>query len=214
MAAGQPEQYSAPDGEGNAELIEKRSRFIAHVAVVESEEEAKEVIARVRAKYHDARHNCWCYCILNGPERYSDDGEPQGTAGLPMLEVFKRGGILNVCCVVTRYFGGILLGTGGLSRAYSEAAKLAFNDAGICVHRLYDCIKIVCGYSFLGKAKLEIEGVSGIIENTDYGENVTFNVLLPAGKLDALNKRLGEASAGAVSGIVTGKQYVKKKAGQ
>ena len=112
-------EYFVPSGPGEAELVEKRSRFLGHVRPVESEEEARAFVAEMKKKYYDARHNCWCYLIKDGPERYSDDGEPQGTAGIPMLEVFRREGVCNAVCVVTRYFGGVLLGAGGLFRAYT-----------------------------------------------------------------------------------------------
>ena len=98
------------------------SRFISYAYPVETEEEARAFLNEIRRKYHDARHNCWCYRIHGGPERFSDDGEPQGSAGMPMLEVFRKENVENCVCVVTRYFGGVLLGTGGLSRAYSQAA--------------------------------------------------------------------------------------------
>ena len=201
------DSYFAPAGAGEAEIIEKRSRFIARVTPVGSEREAKDEISRVRAEYHDARHNCWCYVIRGGPERYSDDGEPQGTAGLPMLEVFRRGGVFDVCCVVTRYFGGILLGPGGLSRAYSEAAKLALADAGITELRLWDCVEVSCPYSFLERAKKEIEGLSGAVEDIEYGEVALVRARLPSGRAEDFNKRLADASAGAVFGIVKGEKF-------
>ena len=116
-------EYYVPAGAGESEYVEKRSRFLGHVRPVESEEEAKAFIAAVKKEHYDARHNCWCYLIKDGPERYSDDGEPQGTAGIPMLEVLRREGVSNVVCVVTRYFGGVLLGSGGLFRAYTKSAK-------------------------------------------------------------------------------------------
>ena len=112
--AGDPmTEYYIPTQAGEAELVEKRSRFIGHVWRVESEEEARARIEEMKKRYYDARHNCWCYLLREGPVRYSDDGEPQGTAGQPMLNVFQREEVTNVCCVVTRYFGGILLGAGG-----------------------------------------------------------------------------------------------------
>lgn len=110
-------EYFIPTGASETELVEKRSRFLGHVWPVESEGEARARIEEIRKKHYDARHHCWCYRIREGGvERYSDDGEPQGTAGQPMLNVFQREGVTNVCCVVTRYFGGILLGAGGLVR--------------------------------------------------------------------------------------------------
>ena len=129
------EPYNIPTGAGESELTEKRSTFLGHVRCVETEDEARAFIAAMKKQYHDARHNCWCYRLHSGAERYSDDGEPQGTAGIPMLEVFKRAEVTNVVCVVTRYFGGVLLGTGGLLRAYAKSAKDALDAAGVSVVR-------------------------------------------------------------------------------
>lgn len=199
--------YRIPAGIGASEIVEKRSRFIGRVVPVANEEEAKEEIARVKAAYHDARHNCWCYNIHGGPERYSDDGEPQGTAGLPMLEVFRRGGVFGVCCVVTRYFGGILLGPGGLSRAYSGAAKQALENAGTAEMLLWDCMEISCPYSFLDQMKREIEKHSGAIESIEYKENIELLTILPAGCAEDFNKRLADVSAGMVIGTVTGQKF-------
>ena len=112
--AGDPmTEYYIPTQAGEAELVEKRSRFIGHVWRVESEEEARARIEEMKKRYYDARHNCWCYLLREGPVRYSDDGEPQGTAGQPMLNVFQREEVTNVCCVVTRFFGGPRGGGGG-----------------------------------------------------------------------------------------------------
>ena len=125
------EAYLTPAGEGSSEYVEKKSRFLGRVFAVSSEDEARALLEAVKREHYDARHNCWCYILRGGAKRYSDDGEPQGTAGQPMLNVFEREGIENVLCVVTRYFGGILLGTGGLVRAYTAAAKDALLDAGV-----------------------------------------------------------------------------------
>lgn len=117
------EEYRIPAGPSEAELVEKKSRFIGQVFPAETEEEARACIEAVRKKHYDARHHCFCYRLANGTVRASDDGEPQGTAGQPMLAVFDRENVQNVVCVVTRYFGGILLGAGGLTRAYTKTAK-------------------------------------------------------------------------------------------
>ena len=138
-------EYLIPTGAAEAELVEKRSRFIGQLFPVESEEEARACIERVKKKHYDARHNCWCYRLREGgAERYSDDGEPQGTAGQPMLNVFQREDVWNVCCVVTRYFGGILLGAGGLVRAYTQAAKDALDASGISVVRRWVEVTVEC----------------------------------------------------------------------
>ena len=125
-----PQSYYVPVDAGEAEFTEKRSRFLGHVRRVETEAEARAFLDEMRKKYYDARHNCWCFDLHDGTVRYGDDGEPQGTAGQPMLNVFQREGVENVVCIVTRYFGGILLGAGGLTRAYAKAAKDALDKAG------------------------------------------------------------------------------------
>ena len=124
-------EYLVPYESAESEFEEKRSRFISHVFLVESEAEARARIDEMKKKYYDARHNCWCFVLHDGTVRYGDDGEPQGTAGQPILNVLEREGVQDVLCVVTRYFGGILLGAGGLCRAYTKAAKDALDDAGI-----------------------------------------------------------------------------------
>ena len=131
------ETFRVPFQASDSEFVEKRSRFISHLLPVESEEDARAFIAQVKKQYYDARHNCWCYLIGENIVRYSDDGEPQGTAGQPMLNVFQREGVTNVVCVVTRYFGGILLGAGGLTRAYSKGARDALCAAGYEIGRAH-----------------------------------------------------------------------------
>jgi len=148
--------YWVPFGEGTAELVEKRSRFIGRVFRVSSEAEARAKIEAVKKEHYDARHNCWC-CLLRegGVLRYSDDGEPQGTAGQPMLNVFQREEVFDVCCVVTRYFGGILLGAGGLVRTYSGAAKAALCAAGLSRMSLWATVLLPCTYPLFERMKLE-----------------------------------------------------------
>ena len=134
--------------------------------------------------------------------RYSDDGEPQGTAGQPMLNVFVREEVTNVCCVVTRYFGGILLGAGGLTRAYGGTAKLALNEAGISRMRLWATLAIPCAYSQYEQVKLLVEGEGGIIADTDFAADVVLTVLLPAEQTDVLQEKLTELSAGQIELLV------------
>ena len=124
-------EYFIPAGPGEAEFIEKRSRFLGHIRHVDSEEEAKAFVNQIKKEHYDARHNCWCYLLRGGVERYSDDGEPQGTAGIPMLEVFRREGVTDIVCVVTRYFGGVLLGAGGRLRAYLRRASRRFRPGAL-----------------------------------------------------------------------------------
>ena len=194
-------EYYIPTRESEATFVEKRSEFISHVWRVESEEEARAHIEATKKKHYDARHNCWCYIIRGGAVRYSDDGEPQGTAGQPMLNVFQREGVENVCCVVTRYFGGILLGTGGLVRAYTEGVKVAVAAAGVQRMSLYSVLLITCGYNQLGTLQQLLPRYDCQIEETDYGADVTLTVTQPAGRLDELNTALAEATAGTVSAM-------------
>ena len=138
-----PQSYYVPVDAGEAEFTEKRSRFLGHVRRVETEAEARTFLDEMRKKYYDARHNCWCYVLREGGVvRYGDDGEPQGTAGQPMLNVFQREGVENVVCVVTRYFGGVLLGAGGLTRAYAKSAKDALDAAGKARMRLWSAVPL------------------------------------------------------------------------
>ena len=205
MSAG----YFAPFGAGEAEFTEKRSRFIASVRGVTSEEEARRFIDETRAKYHDARHTCWCYIIReSGIVRYSDDGEPQGTAGAPMLEVFSKGGITDVCCTVTRYFGGVLLGPGGLVRAYSSAAKDALKDAGIGEWRYHDILEILCPYNLFDKIKAEIQRAGGTIETADYGEKITILALFESEAAAGFSEKLSELTAGTIQGKIIGSKHI------
>ena len=190
------------------EFTEKRSRFIGHVWRVETEEEAREKIAEMKSKYYDARHNCWCYILREGNvTRYSDDGETQGTAGQPMLEVFKREGVENVCCVVTRYFGGILLGTGGLVRAYTKSAKDTLEEAGISVVRQWAETAVNCPYSLFERMKLEVSAVQGILGEIEYGADVRIHALLPAENWAAYEARVTELTAGQIAAEKLGEVF-------
>lgn len=201
------EDYLVPRGVGQAEYIEKKSRFLGGVYPVTSEQEAKEILERVRRQHYDARHNCWCYIIKDGPERYSDDGEPQGTAGIPMLEVFRREGVCNVVCVVTRYFGGILLGAGGLLRAYTKSAKDALDAAGISVVRRWVETALDCSYAAAEKLKQEITVFGGIVAGLDYGAAVTIHAYIPEESAEDFKARIFDVSAGSVTVRVTGEDF-------
>ena len=200
-------EYYVPTGAGESEYVEKRSRFLGHVRPVESEDEARAFIAEIKKQHYDARHNCWCYLLQDGPERYSDDGEPQGTAGIPMLEVFRREGIRNVVCVVTRYFGGVLLGAGGLFRAYTKAAKDALDDAGRSVVRRWVALEIGCSYAALERYKLEIAAFDGAVDRIDYGAGVTICALLPEERSEAFRARVADISGGAVKAEIRGERF-------
>lgn len=197
-------EYYIPTAAGDAEYVEKRSRFLGKVRHVETEEEARAFIERMKKQYHDARHNCWCYILREGPVRYSDDGEPQGTAGQPMLNVFQKEEVTDVVCVVTRYFGGVLLGAGGLCRAYTKAAKDSLDAAGISVVRRWVEVSVPCSYSLFARVSQEIPAFDGVVTDTEYGADVTIRALLPEGTEDSFAARILDLSAGTIAVTVTG----------
>ena len=200
-------QFRVPYEIAESEFVEKRSRFIGHIWPVETEEEAQAHIKAMKSRYYDARHNCWCYLIGDNIVRYSDDGEPQGTAGQPMLKVFQRENVTNVCCVVTRYFGGILLGAGGLTRAYSKSAKDALSAAGAATMGLWRQVSLHCSYPLLERVKLEIGALGGLIDETEYGADVVVTASMPEDGAEKLQTRLTELSAGEIVLQILGENY-------
>lgn len=185
---------------GTGEIIEKKSRFIGYVRHVETEEEANTFVLEIKKKHYDARHNCYAYSVGEEQEilRFSDDGEPGGTAGKPILEVITGEGLKNVCVVVTRYFGGTLLGTGGLVRAYTDAAKECIAATEIVCKKMVIPLSITTNYTDLGKIQY-ILGNSGIdIKNSIYGENVTIQVEVFVDDITRIEKELVEATAARV----------------
>lgn len=202
-------EYLVPFEDGESEFVEKRSRFISHLWQVESEAEARSRIEEMKKKYYDARHNCWCYLLKEGNVvRYSDDGEPQGTAGQPMLNVFQRESVTNVCCVVTRYFGGVLLGTGGLTRAYTRGAKDVLDAVGIARMSLWTLWDVPCTYPLFERVKLEITDCGGVVRDADYGAGITLRAAFPAGGAEAFSARLTELSAGGLEMTAAGEEFL------
>ena len=200
-------EYFVPTGEGLDSFVEKRSEFIGHVWPVDSEEQARARIEETKKEHYDARHNCWCYLLKDGPVRYSDDGEPQGTAGQPMLGVFQKAGVTNLCCVVTRYGGGVLLGAGGLVRAYTQAAKLALDAAGVSVVRRWVEVEVACPYSLFERVKNEAAAQGGVLGDIAYTDQVTVRVLLPEEKTASFTDRMVELSAGACRAVELGESF-------
>lgn len=201
------EEYLVPSKDAITEFNERRSRFIGHIWVTDTEAEALERIKAMREQHWDATHNVYAYIIKDGATRYSDDGEPQGTAGMPVLEVLRREGLNNVCCVVTRYFGGILLGAGGLVRAYAKSAKDAVDAAGISVKRVWNRIEIPCPYNLYERISRETAAFDGITDDTQFGADVCLTVLLPAKNTQAFLARLADLSGGKVSGSILNEEY-------
>ena len=187
------------------EFVEKKSRFIGYIKHVTTQDEAVTFINEIKSKHWDATHNVYAYVLRDGQtRRYSDDGEPQGTAGQPILNVLEREGVQDVLCVVTRYFGGILLGAGGLCRAYTKAAKDALDDAGISELRPWSVLHLACPYALFERVKLELEKHSGLLRDTDYSAEIAMTVLLPEPEEAAFTLALQELSAGSLCPERTG----------
>ena len=201
------DEYLVPTQFGEAEFIEKKSRFIGRCWPVETEEEALEKIAAMKKQNYDATHNCWAYVIRGGAMRFSDDGEPGGTAGNPMMQVLQREELFNVVCVVTRYFGGILLGAGGLVRAYTKGAKIAIDAAGKSMKRVWSVLYVPCPYTFYERVKLEVAAFGGIIRDTQFGAEVELELLFPENQAQPFLDALTDLTAGSVEGMETGKEY-------
>ena len=193
----QAEQYTTVKREAHVEFEEKRSLFIGHALHVETEDDALAFIKQIKKEYSDATHNCFAYLIKGGIiARYSDDGEPQGTAGMPMLETIRKSGVSDVCVVVTRYFGGILLGAGGLVRAYSHSASLAIEDAKPITYEPYTEYELRCGYSEYGKYQVVLAAAGALIDGTDFAADVAIRYAIRKSQGDALRAKIIEIGYG------------------
>ena len=201
------DEYLVPTAFGEDEFVEKKSRFIGRVWPVETEDEALAHIAEMKKQHYDATHNCWAYVIKDGAVRFSDDGEPGGTAGMPMVQVLQKEQLYNVVCVVTRYFGGTLLGAGGLVRAYTKGAKIAIDAAGKSMKRVWSVIYLPIPYSFYERVKLEIAAFDGVIRDTQFGAEVELEILVARGQAQAFLDRIVDMTAGQAEGMETGQEY-------
>ena len=201
------EEYLVPTGYGEDEFVEKKSRFIGRVWPVETEEEALAKIAEMKKQHYDATHNCWAYVLKSGAMRFSDDGEPGGTAGNPMMQVLQKENLFNVVCVVTRYFGGTLLGAGGLVRAYTKGAKIAVDAAGKSMKRVWSVLYIPCPYTFYERVKLETEAFGGVIRDTQFGAEVELEILVAQPQAQAFLDKILDMTSGTVEGMETSQEY-------
>jgi uncharacterized YigZ family protein len=189
-------------------FIEKKSEFIGYIAPVKTNDEAVAFINEIKAMHRKARHNVYAYILReDNISRYSDDGEPQGTAGVPVLEVLQKRGLTDVCVVVTRYFGGILLGGGGLLRAYSHAASIACDAAHIMDMRLCHRLTIKTDYNLYGKINYILPNFDVITVNSDFADAVTLEILVMSEKLDALRKELTEVTNNSAEVTDLGELY-------
>ena len=193
---------------GSDEIIIEKSTFIGYAKPIKTEEEAVEFVNEIKKKHKDATHNVWAYTV--GPtmniQRYSDDGEPQGTAGIPTLEVIKKEDLRDVVVVVTRYFGGIKLGAGGLVRAYTKGAKVGLEAAKIIEKVMYKEVKIKIDYNQLGKVQNEIMNLGYFIKDTVYEDNVEIIVYSKLEEVEALTSRMIDITS-ATAGIVLGDEF-------
>ena len=205
------EPYKTVRQEGCGEYEVKRSRFLCYVRPVRTPEEAQAFIAEIKQKHWDARHNCSAYRLREGGlKRFSDDGEPQGTAGMPILDVLEKQDVSDVCVVITRYFGGILLGAGGLVRAYSHSASLAL-EAGEVVEMIPGALgSFTCDYTLYGRIPALLAEVEGTETGTDFADRVTVHFRLPEENLDRFRAKLTEYSSGKVTAEVEGFDYYEK----
>lgn len=190
--------YLTIRGEAEAEYVDRRSRFIAAICPVTDESEALAFIAARKKQFWDARHNVHAYVLRSGIQRFSDDGEPQGTAGMPVLETLQKRGLTDCVVVVTRYFGGILLGTGGLVRAYSQSTSLAIDAAGVGERRLCAVGQIECDYAQYGRLVPMIASQGGRVTDTVFADSVQVSLQLPMDRVEAFDRELTEFSAGTL----------------
>ena len=201
-------EYKTVSEFGVDEFVEKRSRFIGYCKPVKTQEEADAFVAEIKSKHWDARHNVYAYVLSeNNIMRSSDDGEPQGTAGVPVLDAIRKAGIVNAVVVVTRYFGGILLGTGGLVRAYSHGASLALAAAKPVVMRLCTVCEITCSYGRYGKVSTLIPAGGGVIDDTAFDADAHITFHIPSGRLESFKKQLADATCGEVTAEAEDEKY-------
>ena len=202
------DEYKTVAKSASAEFIEKRSRFIGHIIPAKTSDEAVEFINEKRAEFWDATHNVYAYVLREGlTQRYSDDGEPKGTAGVPTLEVLKKEGVSDCAVVVTRYFGGVLLGAGGLVRAYSHAAKIALDAAGIVTMAPCLMLSVKSDYNFYSSLTALITECGGIIENTDFTDIVTVTFRIQKEKAADFGEKLVDRSLGKFKSETVGECF-------
>ncbi|OUN01755.1 MAG: YigZ family protein [Firmicutes bacterium ZCTH02-B6] len=194
---------------GAAEIVIKRSRFIGWGSPVETEDEALDVLNRIRTEHPQATHHCYAYRVGLGTEtiRFSDDGEPGGTAGRPILEVLQREDLRNTLIVVTRYFGGTLLGAAGLVRAYTQAAKLAVETCGVVRQVRHTRFAVILDYEWVGKVQHWLQQQGAIVESTDYGAQAKFQFLVPQNLTEHVQQTLRDMTNGRASPTVLAELY-------
>lgn len=200
--------YSTVRNDSRAEYEDRKSVFIGRAKHVTNESEAMEFIKEIKKREVGARHNVYAFVLKDGGTvRSTDDGEPSGSAGLPVLDVIRKNGVCDVCIVVTRYFGGVLLGTGGLVRAYTNAAKLALDAAQIVTYTLYDELRLECSYSEYQRLLPVITSGGAIVDGTDYSDKVILSFAVKCEDTAALIRRISELTNGKLAPEILGTRY-------
>lgn len=203
-------EYRTVEKEALAEFVERRSRFIGSVKPVKTEEEAVSFINSVKSKNWNATHNVYAYSIREGQvKRYSDDGEPQGTAGIPVLDVLLKSGVVDTVVVVTRYFGGVLLGAGGLVRAYSHGASIALEQAGIITMRTCLTADVSCNYNQYGRVSALIPENGGTVDNAEFTDCVKISFHMSDENMPAFEQKLADTTCGQSKVQITGEKFFK-----
>lgn len=203
-------EYKTVEFENSDDFVEKKSRFIGYVKPVKTSDEALEFINKIKSKHWDATHNVYAYVLKeNNIQRYSDDGEPSGTAGVPVLDVILKNGLVDVCVVVTRYFGGILLGTGGLVRAYSHGSKIALESGNIITMAPCKILSVKVDYSFYERMNILLSEFNANIEETLFEESVKMTFSLKEDKVTLLSEKLTEQSNGKYVLSEVGEKFAK-----
>ena len=204
--------YKTVAQESETLIIEKKSKFYSHVKPVDNEADALEYLSQMRSKYSDATHNVYAYVIdENNIFRYSDDGEPGGTAGMPVLDTIRKAGITDVIVVVTRYFGGTLLGTGGLVHAYGASAKKGLLESGVIIRTMCDIISVKVSYELAGKIQYKLASDGHMLEDTVYADDVTFYICSPKDETERLIDKLTDFSSGRAEIAIIDRKYVDKR---
>ncbi len=201
-------EYRTILNEASDEFIERKSRFIGYIKPVTTQEEAVSFINSIKSKHWDATHNVYAYVLREGQvRRYSDDGEPQGTAGIPVLDVLLKENVTDCVVVATRYFGGTLLGAGGLVRAYSHTAKIAVDAGQVITMKLCKVLKVTCDYNFYGRLNSFIPEMGGVIDDTEFADNVTVTFKLPVDDVAGFDAKLVDMSFGKFHTEEIGEEY-------
>lgn len=203
-------EYKTVEFENSDEFIEKKSKFIGYVKPVKTQEEATEFINKIKSKHWDATHNVYAYVLQeNNIQRYSDDGEPSGTAGVPVLDVILKSNLVDVCVVVTRYFGGTLLGAGGLVRAYSHGSKIAVEAGNIITMAPCSILKVCVDYSFYDRLNILLNDFSANVEDTQFSDNVSVTFSVKQEKTADLQNKLTDLSNGLYKLNEIGEKFAK-----